>query len=158
DHSNPQEPVWNWFAGDDLFANLDRRRGLPLGNQTSQFFANVFLDPLDHFVQDRLRLGGYVRYVDDLAVFADDPGRLAEARLRIREFLPGLRLRLPPAKSQIFPTRQGLRWLGYRVYRSHLALTRENVFRFRRRLRRLQGRYSRHEIDLGEAVRRIVSW
>ena len=39
-----------WFPGDDLFTPIERRRGLPLGNQTSQFFANVYLDPLDHFV------------------------------------------------------------------------------------------------------------
>ena len=55
-----------WFPGDDLFTPSERRRGLPLGNQTSQFFANVYLDPLDHFVTDRLGLG-YVRYVDDCA-------------------------------------------------------------------------------------------
>ncbi len=56
DHSNPQGPVLMWFPGDDLFTPTERRRGLPLGNQTSQFFANVYLDPLDHFVTDRLGL------------------------------------------------------------------------------------------------------
>ena len=43
-----------WFPGDDLFTPTERRTGLPLGNQTSQFFANVYLDPLDHFVTDKL--------------------------------------------------------------------------------------------------------
>ncbi len=56
DRSNPQGPVLMWFPGDDLFTPTERRRGLPLGNQTSQFFANVYLDPLDHFVTDRLGL------------------------------------------------------------------------------------------------------
>jgi hypothetical protein len=65
DHSNPQEEIQNWFAGDDLFTPAERRRGIPIGNQTSQFFANVYLDPLDHFVKERLRIKGYVRYVDD---------------------------------------------------------------------------------------------
>ena len=50
-----------WFPGDDLFTPAERRRGLPLGNQTSQFFANVYLDPLDHFITDRLGLS-YVRF------------------------------------------------------------------------------------------------
>lgn len=50
DGSNPQEPVESYFPGDDLFTPFERRRGLPLGNQTSQFFANVYLDSLDHFV------------------------------------------------------------------------------------------------------------
>ncbi|HMB07556.1 MAG TPA: reverse transcriptase/maturase family protein [Isosphaeraceae bacterium] len=71
DHSNPQDPVLAWFPGDDLFTPIERRRGLPLGNQTSQFFANVYLDPLDHFVTDRLGLS-YVRY----GVF---PARLPES-------------------------------------------------------------------------------
>ena len=58
DASNEQEPVLNWFPGDDLFAPAERRRGLPIGNQTSQFFANAFLNPLDHFVQESLHVGG----------------------------------------------------------------------------------------------------
>ena len=82
DHSNPQDPVLMWFPGDDLFTPTERRRGLPLGNQTSQFFANVYLDPLDHFVCDRLG-SSYVRYVDDFLVFADDKRRLHEVRVEI---------------------------------------------------------------------------
>ncbi|MBV8611148.1 MAG: group II intron reverse transcriptase domain-containing protein [Singulisphaera sp.] len=50
DHGNPQDPVLMWFPGDDLLTHTERRRRLPLGNQTSRFFANVYLDPLDHFV------------------------------------------------------------------------------------------------------------
>ncbi len=87
DHSNPQEEVQNWFPGDDLFIPGERRRGIPIGNQTSQFFANVYLDPLDHFVKERLGIKGYVRYVDDFLVFSDDKRRLADMRERIRDFL-----------------------------------------------------------------------
>ncbi len=57
DHSNPQQPHAPYFQGDDLFTPFVRRRGLPIGNQTSQFFANVYLDPLDHFVREQLRHG-----------------------------------------------------------------------------------------------------
>src|SRR5271166_1155739 len=60
DHSNEQEPVLDWFAEDDLFAPLERRHGLPLGNQTSQFFANVYLDPFDHFVKEVVGAPGYI--------------------------------------------------------------------------------------------------
>ena len=52
--SNEQEPRYCYFPGDTLFTPHERRRGLPLGNQTSQFFANVYLDPLDHFVRTEL--------------------------------------------------------------------------------------------------------
>jgi len=54
-----------YFPGDDLFA-VDRPRGLPIGNLTSQFWGNVYLDPVDHLIKRELRCQGYVRYVDDL--------------------------------------------------------------------------------------------
>ena len=112
DHSNPQDPVLMWFPGDDLFTPTERRRGLPLGNQTSQFFANVYLDPLDHFVCDRLGLS-YVRYVDDFLVFADDKRRLHEVRVEVEHFLETLRLQIHQDKSVVFPCDQGIRFLGY---------------------------------------------
>jgi hypothetical protein len=61
------------YPGDDLFTPWRRRRGLPLGNLTSQFFANLYLDGLDHFCTEVLRPRGYLRYVDDFALFHDDP-------------------------------------------------------------------------------------
>ena len=70
DGSNPQEPVHTHYPGDDLLTPLARRRGLPIGNLTSQFFANVYLDGLDHFATEVLR-APYVRYVDD---FPPAPG------------------------------------------------------------------------------------
>ncbi|MFH1567835.1 MAG: reverse transcriptase/maturase family protein, partial [Gemmatimonadota bacterium] len=65
DSSNPQEPVHTYFPGDDLFTPFERRKGLPIGNLTSQFFANVYLDGLDHFAKRRLGCRSYIRYVDD---------------------------------------------------------------------------------------------
>jgi retron-type reverse transcriptase len=158
DHSNPQEETRLYFPGDDLFTPALRRRGLPIGNQTSQFFANVYLDPLDHFLTDRLRVGAYVRYCDDFVAFADDKRDLARARRQVAEFLGRLRLRLHPTKDQVFPTRQGLTFVGYRVFRTHLGLPKANVFRFRRRLRRLQRLYAARRIDRDDAVPRVVSW
>jgi retron-type reverse transcriptase len=158
DHSNPQEEVPLWFAGDDLFTPHERRRGLPIGNQTSQFFANVFLDPLDHFVKDRLGAGGYVRYCDDFLVFADDKAFLAGVRRQVAELLAGLRLRLHPTKNVVFPSRAGIPFLGYRVFPTHRLLAKANVWRFRRRLRRMQGQYARKEIAAAEVLQRVTSW
>jgi retron-type reverse transcriptase len=158
DHSNAQEPVHEWFAGAGLWTPGERRRGLPIGNQTSQFFANVYLDPLDHWIRDRLGVGGYVRYVDDFLVFGHDKGRLAEVQSALPAFLAGQRLRLHPTKNVVFPAAQGISFLGYRVYPSHRLLVKENVWRFRRRLRRMQRQYARHVISLDDARVRIVSW
>lgn len=157
-HSNPQDPVDGYFPGDDLFTATERRRGLPIGNQTSQFFANVFLDPLDHFVKETLRAPGYVRYVDDFLVFGDDKHELAASREAIRRFLAGMRLRLHPRKSVIFPVTQGIRFLGYRVFPTHRRLDKQNVRRFRRRLKMMQREYAAGRISLDDIRTRIMSW
>ena len=158
DHSNPQEEVLNYFPGDDLFMPGERRRGIPIGNQTSQFFANVYLDPLDHFVKDRLGIRGYVRYVDDFLVFDNDKKRLAELRGEIAEFLTALRLRIHPKKNVIFPVRDGIRFLGYRVFPTHRLLPKENVRRFRRRVRQMQKEYAEGTIDFEKIRQRLMSW
>ena len=99
DGSNPQEPVHLYYPGDDLFTPFERRRGLPIGNLTSQLFANLYLDGLDHFAKEVLRAKGYLRYVDDFALFHDDPARLEDWRGRIARYLEGRRLRLHPRKT-----------------------------------------------------------
>jgi hypothetical protein len=76
---------------------------LPLGNLTSQFFANLYLDGLDHFCREVLRAHGYLRYVDDFALFHDDPAVLEAWRERIETYLEGRRLRLHPRKTVIRP-------------------------------------------------------
>jgi retron-type reverse transcriptase len=158
DHSNPQEEVVNYFPGDDLFTPAERRRGIPIGNQTSQFFANVYLDPLDHFVKDRLGIMGYVRYVDDFLVFSDDKSYLDEVREQVKGFLIRLRLRLHPRKSVIFPVKDGIWFLGYRVFPTHRLLPKENVRRFRRRVRGMQEDYAAGRIAFTEIHQRLMSW
>jgi retron-type reverse transcriptase len=158
DGSNPQEEVVNYFPGDDLFTPGERRQGIPIGNQTSQFFANVYLDPLDHFVKDRLGIKGYVRYVDDFLVFADDKRHLADVREQIQDFLASLRLRLHPTKNVVFPVRDGLRFLGYRVLPTHRLLVKENVWRFLRRLRQMQRDYAQWRVSFAAIYQRLMSW
>jgi retron-type reverse transcriptase len=103
DGSNRQETVNLHFPGDELFSPFERRRGLPIGNLTSQMFANLYLDPFDHFVTERLG-APYVRYMDDIALFADTPKKLEEWNFRIADFLVGRRLRLHPEKTGIAST------------------------------------------------------
>jgi RNA-directed DNA polymerase len=108
DGSNAQEPVELYFPGDDLFEPQRRRRGLPIRNLTSQFFANLYLDGFDHFVTEVLR-APYVRYVDDFALFCDDPAVLAHWRARIARYLERRRLRLHPRKTMILPAAEPAR-------------------------------------------------
>lgn len=158
DSSAPQEQSNMVFAGDDLFTSIERRCGLPIGNQTSQFFANVYLNPLDHFVKERLRCRGYVRYVDDFVLFSNDKAALHSMCRRISDFLVQLRLKLHPKKTNVFPVTQGIRFLGYRVFPTHCLLAKQNIRRFRRRVTRMQQHYAAGEITLPEIRQRLMSW
>ena len=100
DGSNPQEPVQLYYPGDDLFMPFERRRGLPIGNLTSQFFANVYLNGLDHFCKEVLRAKGYLRYVDDFALFHDDREQLEDWRQRIVSYLDAGACACTPARPR----------------------------------------------------------
>ena len=158
DRAAPQESGIEWFFGDSLFTPTLRRRGLPIGNQTSQFFGNVYLDPFDHYVCERIRPSGYIRYCDDFVLFSNDKSFLHEAREQVREYLRGLRLRLHPNKSTISRVRDGTPFLGYRIFPSYRRLPRANIMRLKRRLARMQSSYARGESEPEEIRQRLVSW
>jgi len=159
DTSNEQHGPMEWFAGDDLFTPCHRRRGLPIGNLTSQWFANWYLTPLDFFVTHELRLGDYVRYCDDLVVLSDDRDRLREAASQIGDFLAGWRLRVHPGKTAVTPVRAGLRFVGFRIWPTHRLLRKENIKAFRRRVRWIKAEYAAGRLDYVEDIRpRIASW
>jgi len=158
DASNLQEEALSYFPGDDLFTPLERRRGLPLGNQTSQFFANVYLDPLDQAVTRQLRPPVYARYVDDFVLFGDSQERLAESRLQIEEELSRLRLTPHPGKSRVYRTADGFTFLGWRIFPERTRLVRGNVVRFRRRMRSLAAEYARGAAGWDQIHPRIRAW
>lgn len=159
DASNPQEQVNQHFSQDDLFTPFERRRGLPIGNLTSQFFANLYLDGFDHFCKEVLGAKGYIRYVDDFALFHDDPMVLAEWRQRIADYLDGRRLRLHPRKTFVSATDEAAVFLGY-VLRpgGWRSLPEDNVRRFRNRLRGLRDQYRSGTVELDEIKCRVGSW
>ncbi len=158
DGSNAQEPVELYFPGDDLFSPMVRRRGLPIGNLTSQFFANVYLNPFDHFVTERLG-APYLRYVDDFALFANDASKLEEWRDRISTFLAGRRLRLHPRKTFIAGTEEAAEFLGIVLLpRGRRRLPEANVQRFRNRLRGIGDRLAAGSITQDDAQARLRAW
>lgn len=110
-------------------------RGMPLGNLTSQFFANVYLAELDNFVKHDLRAKHYLRYVDDFVIVGKDAAQLEVWQAQIDAFLAGkLRIALHPEKTQIIPLRSGVPLVGFRVFRTHKLIKPSNRRRFMRRL------------------------
>lgn len=114
--------------GKSLF-HVPQRKGLPIGNITSQFFANVYLNELDQFVKHNLKAGRYMRYVDDFLIIHEDKALLNEWRKQIGCFLQEhLELTLHPRKQTIFPIHHGIDFLGYVVWTDHI-LNRKRVVR-----------------------------
>jgi retron-type reverse transcriptase len=146
-----------YFPQDDLFA-ANRPRGLPIGNLTSQFWANVYLNELDQFVKHTLRCTGYERYVDDFLLFADDKKTLHDWRQRIIEFLQTLRLTLHETRAQPKPVRQGIPFLGFTVYPSHRRLKRSKGIAYQRHLKTLWRRYQRGEITRATGRASVMAW
>jgi retron-type reverse transcriptase len=158
DSSNAQEESNFYFPGDDLFTPFERRRGLPIGNQTSQFLSNVYLNALDHFVLRDLQPGLYLRYVDDFVLFGEDERALTQMRVAIGDFLAGLRLTLHEGKSRVYRCQDGVTFLGWRLFPSRTRLPRPQVVRARRRLEKLARRFHRGEIDFSDVSARINAW
>ncbi len=158
DNSNEQLPLIEYFPGDDLLTPLSRRKGLPIGNLTSQFFANIYLNNFDHFVKEQLKVTKYLRYVDDFALFADEREFLAEARKSIESYLAKLRLRIHPIKSQLFATKHGANFVGFRIFPDRIRVRSANLRRGRRRLGRLQTHYAQGKIDKQKVDQSLQSW
>jgi RNA-directed DNA polymerase len=110
-------------------------RGLPIGNLTSQHFANYYLAPLDRFIKERLGRGAYVRYMDDFVVWGGCREELKAVRDRVREFLAvELKLELK-AEPPLNRTALGMDFLGYRLFPRVVWLARRSKLRFARKLR-----------------------
>ncbi|MGA0198701.1 MAG: reverse transcriptase domain-containing protein [Prochlorotrichaceae cyanobacterium] len=135
DNSNPQFPVNLHFPGDDLLTPLQRRRGLPIGNLTSQTFANFYLSSFDHFVKEKLKVKKYLRYVDDFALFSDSQSELKDIQAELPQFLANLRLTLHPQKNQILSTRKGVNFVGFRVFPEVIRVRSNNLHQGRKRLK-----------------------
>lgn len=111
-------------------------KGLPIGNLTSQFFANVYLNELDLFVKHKLKAGFYLRYVDDFLILSFDRDYLLFCQREISEFLVNkLKLKAHPKKQFIRPVSSGIDFVGYIVRAEYVLVRRRVVRNIRKRLK-----------------------
>ncbi len=114
----------------------EERRGLPIGNLTSQFWANVYLDSLDHLVVQLPGVHGYLRYMDDQLLFGDDKRALWAAEGFIKQFAAErLCLTIKARATVLAPVTEGIPWLGFRIFPGHVRLDHQSKQRFVRKLR-----------------------
>ncbi len=146
-----------YFAGDDLFA-VNRPRGLPIGNLTSQFWANVYLNPLDHFIKRRLQCKGYLRYADDFLLFGNEKATLWAWHKEIIAFCADLRLTLHENRMQPRPVETGIPFLGFTVFPQQKRLKRRKGVHFQRKLRKLCQQYADGDIPLEKVTASVQGW
>lgn len=158
DASNPQFLVHDYFEGDHLLTPLQRRKGLPIGNLTSQLFANLYLNKFDYFVLENLKISNYIRYSDDFALFSNSHSVLEQARREIESFLEKIRLKIHPIKSQLFATRQGANFLGFRILPNQIRVRSHSLKRGRRRLRQLLQQLDQGIVTQNDLCSSLQSW
>lgn len=125
-------------ANKTLFGK-ENRRGLPIGNLTSQFFANIYLNELDQFLKHTLKAHYYLRYVDDFVILSNDPIELSSWQSRIEEFLTKqLKLYLHPKRHKLLPISNGIDFLGYIIRSKYILVRRRVVNNFRAKIKELR--------------------
>ncbi|NLY33930.1 MAG: RNA-dependent DNA polymerase [Alcaligenaceae bacterium] len=137
-------------------------KGLPLGNLTSQIFANIYLDSLDQFVKNEKRERWYVRYMDDFIILHPDKQHLQALRLDIQFWLGQNLILSTNHKTGVFPVStnkgRGLDFLGYHLWPDRRRLRKASLKRFAKRIRRLQKMYARNEIQANQIKQQLSSW
>ncbi len=149
--------------------------GIPIGNLTSQLFANVYLNKLDQFVKHQLKIKYYLRYMDDFLLLDFSKKKLHQIKSQLQKFLRDeLKLKLHPKKVNIFPVKngppasperakarnggQGIYFLGYRIFRNYKLLRKSTVKRFIKRTKLYQKKLSRGSLSEEELARSLQSW
>lgn len=129
--------------------DIDQRegdKGMPIGNLTSQLFANVYLNELDKFVKHTLHTKFYIRYMDDFLLLSDDKRQLHAWKDEIIDYLDSELALHTNNKTCIRPISLGIEFVGYKVWFSHKKLRKSTTKRMRKRLKYLQKHYARGEI------------
>lgn len=138
---------------DDLFPaegmyRTTEQKGMPIGNLSSQLFANIFLNDFDHWVKEELRIKKYIRYVDDMVILAETQQELANLRKLIVAKLALDGLTIHPKKIRIAPSSSGIPFLGYVVWSNHISAGKYVRGRYLHRLRQ----HEQHGYDKSEAL------
>ena len=135
------------------------KKGMPLGNLTSQFFANIYLNKLDYFVKHKLKAKYYIRYVDDFVILHHSREQLEKWKFVIDGFLKeNLDLELHPNKSKIHNLKKGVNFLGFRIFYYYKLLKKSNIKNFERKFNRLKIIFNHNLITREMAIESFDGW
>lgn len=141
-----------------LLISNDEKIGIPIGNYTSQFFANIYLNELDQYVKHILKIKYYVRYMDDFVILVDNKEKAKVIKEKINNFLNfNLKLSLN-AKSRYYPNRMGVDFCGYRIWSTHRLVRNRCKKKIRKQIKRWNKLYISHKLDKKKFILAFNSW
>ena len=112
-------------------------KGIPIGNLTSQLFANIYLNKLDQFVKRDLKKRNFIRYMDDFIILEREKKEMHLLKEKIKIFLrENLRLEFNPKKADVSPLFLGIDFLGYILYKDYVLLRKSTVKRFLKKIKK----------------------
>ena len=130
--------------------------GVPIGNYTSQWLGNLYLNELDSFIKQTHKIKAYIRYCYDFLLFHEDKHYLRELSIKIQDFV-WTNLRLILSKCDLFPVSRGVDFLGYRHFRNYLLLRKSTVKRVKKRLAKLPLQLHKGKLLFDSCVSSIAS-
>lgn len=129
--------------------------GVPIGNLTSQYFANHFLAVLDHYIKEDLAVAAYVRYMDDMVIWHNDKGKLFAIREKINDFLEKkLQCTLKPEALNF--CKKGLPFLGYFIFPHQIRLRQQSKQRFIRKMNLIEMNYHKESWSESHCQRKAL--
>jgi hypothetical protein len=130
-------------------------KGLPIGTLTSQYFANFYLDPFDHFVKERLKCRGYLRFMDDFALWSQGKGQLQQWQAEVAAWLDARRSLELKNDARLGQTRNGMPFLGFRLMPNRVLVGRRARRRFRSRLKDYEQAHMHGRMSDSDLQRRL---
>lgn len=142
----------------EILLSTEGMKGLPLGNYTSQMFANIYLNELDQYAKHNLKCKYYFRYMDDIVILSKDKQNAQYILNKITNYLKeNLRLTLN-SKTKIFKNIQGVNFCGYMINEERLKIRNTSKYRMKRKLKKYTKELKEGKITLTEIQRSIAGW
>lgn len=133
--------------------------GLPLGNTISQICANIYMNELDQYAKRKLGIKYYVRFADDICIVVKNKEKAQETLNLLVEFLnTRLHLQVNKKKTKIFPIRQGVNSIGFKIHTTHRLLRNDSKKRVKRKLRKMKGLFFLGRLTIEKAEQMLNSW
>ena len=140
----------------DIIYSIQGGYNVPVGNYTSQWLGNLYLNELDQFVKHKLKGKCYIRYCDDFILFDKDKNYLKDCAAAMVSFLDEV-LNLKLSKNRIFPVTHGVDFLGYRHFSDYVLLRKSSAVRIKRRLKKLPQLFHKGIVDKDQLRSSIAS-